>query len=84
MHDKITLPRGLWYEAPRKRWRVRLYKKRHLCHLSYHASYEEAIEALSAARRNRPKAELPANPFAQQAPTTKNLLAGLRQAINKQ
>lgn len=82
MPDKMNPPRGLWYEAKRNRWRVRLYKQRHLCHLSYHSSYADAVETLHQAKRNRPKVELPTNPFAQQTPTTRNLLEGLRRAVN--
>lgn len=74
---------GLWYEAARKRWRVRLYKKRHLYHLSYHSDYHEALSALYDARRNRPKAPLVQEPFANKPPTTRNLITGLRQSLSK-
>lgn len=74
---------GLWYEAARKRWRVRLYKNRHLYHLSYHADYHEALNTLHDARRKRPKAIMNTAPFADKPPTTRNLITGLRQSLNK-
>jgi|LWDU01.1.fsa_nt_gi hypothetical protein len=44
------IERGIWYEETRKRYRVRLYKKGEVIHLSYHAKYEQALLALNKAR----------------------------------
>lgn len=44
------LPKGLFYEEGRKRFRVRLYHEKRVFHLSYHYSYEEAIATLEAAK----------------------------------
>ncbi len=41
-----NLPKGIWYEAQRQRYRVRIYRKDVVQHLSYHETLEEAIEAL--------------------------------------
>lgn len=38
------LPRGVWYEPKRGRYRVRLWRN-HKMHLSYHATLEEALHA---------------------------------------
>lgn len=38
------LPRGIWYEAKRKRWRVRLYSGTKVRHRSYHQTKEQALE----------------------------------------
>lgn len=45
-----TLPKGIWYDAPRKRWRVRLYEGKEIRHLSYHRSLDEAIQAYNVAK----------------------------------
>lgn len=46
----MTAPTGLWYEAGRRRWRVRLYKDNRVIHLSYHRKEEDALAALAAAQ----------------------------------
>ncbi len=43
------IPPGIWYDAPRKRWRVRLYRQASIVWLSYHATQPEALEAYSHA-----------------------------------
>lgn len=78
-----STPPGLWYEAARNRWRVRLYKQRQLYHLSYHTDYTEALSALHHARRNRPKAPTPQAPFANKPLTPRHIITGLRQTLNK-
>lgn len=45
-----TLPKGLFYEEGRGRFRVRLYHEKRVFHLSYHYSYEEAITTLEATK----------------------------------
>ena len=44
------LPQGIWYEEPRKRYRVRLYRNREVTHLSYHKSQIEAETTLKGLR----------------------------------
>ena len=44
-YDELNLPPGVWYEATRKRYRVRLYKEGEVFHLSYHGDVDEALEA---------------------------------------
>ena len=69
---------GLWYDAPRRRWRVRIYRKGLMRHLSYHNAYEDALRAhqraLSCPVSDKTK---PANP---NATDTKSLIHRLRQA----
>jgi hypothetical protein len=36
---------GIWFEANRNRYRVRLYKGKKVNHLSYHATYAQALAA---------------------------------------
>lgn len=79
----MKYPRGLWYEAPRKRWRVRLYKRGRLYHLSYHTTYKDALAALQAARRHKPEDQPLFHPFANQPTTTKNLIQALRKSTRK-
>lgn len=43
------LPRGIWYEPDRNRYRVRLYRRSQVVWRSYHFHIEEALEALSSA-----------------------------------
>lgn len=44
------IPRGIWYEAPRKRWRVRLYQNKQAFLIGYFTSYKAAHEAWLHAR----------------------------------
>lgn len=37
------LPRGVYYEAARKRYRVRIYKNKRVVHLSYHKRLNDAL-----------------------------------------
>lgn len=78
------LTRGLWYEATRKRWRVRLYRN----HTSFHAGYfdtrAEAEAALVELKRKieqipkRKRNEKVAGPV----PTVGDLVGMLRAAKN--
>lgn len=52
---KTTAFRGLWFETTRHRWRVRLYSKGRIYHLSYHHDYREAIDTLIAIQTHAPK-----------------------------
>lgn len=40
-----ALPPGIWYEAERDRFRVRVYKGTHVFHLSYHDDLDDALSA---------------------------------------
>ena len=48
--DETTNFKGIWFEKQRTRWRVRLYYKGHIFHLSYHTDYRDAIETLVTIR----------------------------------
>lgn len=48
-----SLPLGIWYEEPRKRFRVRLYAGTDVFHLSYHESLDAAIAAKEDAYERR-------------------------------
>jgi hypothetical protein len=42
-----TLPRGIWYEAPKRRFRVRKYHNRVSYLKGYYRTFEEAEKALA-------------------------------------
>lgn len=44
------LPRGIYFERARGRYRVRLYRRSKAVYLSYHPTLEEAVAALAQAR----------------------------------
>lgn len=47
MNDEPNiLPPGLWYEEPKRRWRVRRYHNRRVYLKGYYRTYQEAIVAL--------------------------------------
>lgn len=41
---------GIWFEAPRNRWRVKLCRDGEIYHRSYHYNYTEALEAWTLAK----------------------------------
>jgi hypothetical protein len=43
-HEK--LPRGVWYDAERGRFRCRIYRNNNVYHLSYHEDSADAITTL--------------------------------------
>ena len=43
------LPKGIYFEVERGRYRVRLYRRSNVIWRTYHFTLEEALEALSAA-----------------------------------
>ena len=43
------LPRGIYFEEERCRYRVRLYRRSHVVWRTYHFHLEDALEALSSA-----------------------------------
>lgn len=42
----IKLPRGVWYDIERERYRCRVYRDNTVIHLSYHDSAVDAIDTL--------------------------------------
>lgn len=42
---------GIWHEAPRNRWRVKLCKDGEIYHRSYHHSFAEALETWVLAKK---------------------------------
>lgn len=51
MTNRWRLPKGIYYEESRGRYRVRLYKRSKAVYLSYHPTLEEAVAALTQARQ---------------------------------
>lgn len=45
--------KGIYYEADRNRWRVRLYQGNLICHLSYHDTKEDAEMAYATAKQTQ-------------------------------
>lgn len=77
------LPRGLWFDAERNRWRVRLWRNTKMF-ISYHDTYEEALSAhtaLKAVTRMVPKRVRRTRTEPVGTPPTS--LAGLMQAAKK-
>ena len=48
--NKTKLPKGIYYERSKHRWRVRLYKAGTVVHLSYYKSFPEALENYQKAK----------------------------------
>ena len=63
----IGLPKGVWYDAKRKRYRVRLYHYSTVIYRKYAASLDEALrlykEALKLQKRIREKQDEPLGPL---------------------
>jgi len=61
MVEDQGIPKGIWYEKARNRWRVKLCYDGELIHRSYHKEYEAAVEAWQGAKKSmvRPKPEVP-------------------------
>lgn len=51
--DGSGLPAGIWYEPPRRRFRVRIYAGTQVFHRSYHDTLADAIAALDRATAER-------------------------------
>ena len=47
---KGLIPKGIYYESSKRRWRVRLYKAGTVVHLAYHKSYELARSSYDEAK----------------------------------
>ena len=76
------LPTGIWFEAKRNRYRVRVYKYSKVTHRSYHRELPTALLALEAALEHRDGVTPPKKKVAS-APTVKNLLGDLAARPNK-
>ena len=76
------LPRGIYYEAARKRYRVRVYKFSKVTHRSYHRDLPTALLALEAALEHRDGVQPPKKKVAAVA-SVKNLLGDLISRPNK-
>jgi len=59
--SNLDIPKGIWYEEKRNRWRVKLAYDGALLCCSYHHSYADALAAWKEIKRNmtRPKPEVP-------------------------
>jgi len=59
-------PAGIFFDKERQRWRVRLYKQRRVVHLTYHPSYQKALEQYQVAIKEReeyqPREKVPLPP----------------------
>lgn len=51
--SRCSLPKGIYFEADRNRFRVRLYLQQQVVHRSYHRDLRDAIDALRRARDER-------------------------------
>ena len=47
MNEEETLPRGIWYEAPKRRFRVRKYHNGIAYLKGYYRTYDEAEAAMA-------------------------------------
>ncbi len=52
--DNNSLPKGIYFEPLRNRYRVRLYKAGRIIHRSYHKDLEAAEEAYGSAKNIQP------------------------------
>jgi len=50
---KSIIPKGIYYETSKKRWRVRLYKSGRVVSLAYFKHYTEARQAHIAAKEHQ-------------------------------
>lgn len=60
MENLSRLPRGLWYEAPKRRYRVRRYHNKVVYLKGYYRTLEAAMAALN--ELNEELAQIPKNP----------------------
>ncbi len=51
--NRCSLPKGIYFEADRNRFRVRLYLRQRVIHRSYHRDLRDALEALRRAKARR-------------------------------
>lgn len=55
---KSLIPKGIYYEAQKNRWRVRLYKGGNVVYLRYFKTYECAFDAYDGAKQTQRKSKL--------------------------
>lgn len=57
----MEMPKGIWFEMNRDRWRVKLFCDGVLFHRSYHRDYPAALLAWQTAKKQmvRPKPDIP-------------------------
>jgi hypothetical protein len=60
-----ALPRGVWFETERQRFRVRMYRRSQVIWLTYHLTLEEALDAHAQACEFQ-KSWRPASPVVRQ------------------
>lgn len=70
------LPKGIWYEKSRGRYRVRVYSANKVYHLSYHRSLNEAKHTLRKVLDLKQEAEYQCCSI--DSTTTQNLLKSLQ------
>jgi len=61
MEAAQDIPKGIWFEKKRNRWRVKLAYDGVLLCCSYHHSYEDALTAWKTVKQGmtRPKPDIP-------------------------
>lgn len=82
----MKLPRGIWYEAPKKRYRVRLYRNKVPFLAGYYKTLEEAEEALQLLKQHLatvPKLPKRKRGSGSEAPVQTATLTGLKDAMNQ-
>jgi hypothetical protein len=47
MENLAKLPKGIWYEAPKRRFRVRRYHNKWTYHKGYYRTFDRALAALN-------------------------------------
>ncbi len=62
MENLTQLPKGLWYEAPKRRFRVRRYHNKVVYGPKYYRTLDEALSALD--KLNAELAQIPKDPRA--------------------
>jgi hypothetical protein len=61
MDTNGVIPKGIWYEQKRNRWRVKLGCDGEIFHRSYHRDYAEALATWQQVKKRmiRPRPKLP-------------------------
>lgn len=54
-HTAEKPPRGIWYEAERRRWRVRVYRRNRIVFCNYARSFPAALTMWRAAKEHQNK-----------------------------
>lgn len=55
LHKNSTLPKGVYYEKNRKRYRIRLHYKQKIVWLTYHKRKHEALQTINIAKAHQEK-----------------------------